>query len=70
MGGGALSNTWDTARAISAGTPSLLHPPQGNPLLGLNSSWNLHSPAHTFSMLKGGLPSSDIRGISSRSHLR
>lgn len=34
MGGGALSNTWDTARAISAGTSSLLHPPQGEPSLG------------------------------------
>lgn len=34
MGGGALSNTWDTARAISAGTPSLLHPPQGEPSWG------------------------------------
>lgn len=59
MGGGALSNTWDTVRATSAGTRSLLHPPQGNPLLGLNSSWNLHSPAYTFSGLKGGFPSSD-----------
>lgn len=34
MGGGALLNTWDTARAISAGKPSLRHPPQGEPSLG------------------------------------
>lgn len=53
MGGGALLNTWDTARAISAGKPSLRHPPQGEPSLGAQFFLEFTSPAYTFSRHEG-----------------